>query len=285
MPIESYKEDERPADQWYWDDWFSAFDVRLCSLASKGLWTDMLGIMFKAKIRGTLTINGKKVDSKELAKLTGSSRKEINECLKELEEHNVFSRLDDGTIICRRMFRKSGKKDQISQTRSEAGKKGAEKRWQNIAKIPFAICQTDSKDIAKISEVDEYQTDSKDIAKMAASSPSSSSTPTSKHKNIKDRAHPAPSQRIKFNHKEKKWQGIEDEDIERWKKAFPDLDIAYWLERMRNWIIENPRKGRKKNYARFISNWLSEEQDKFNRKKADKKKEEERRKQWYKEKD
>lgn len=63
MP-ESYKEDARPAQQWYWDDWFSAFDVRLCSLAARGLWFDMLGIMWKAEIRGTLTVNGKQIDSK-----------------------------------------------------------------------------------------------------------------------------------------------------------------------------------------------------------------------------
>ena len=53
------KEDGRPAQQWYWDDWFAEFGLRLCSLAARGLWADMLGIMFKAETRGTLTVNGK----------------------------------------------------------------------------------------------------------------------------------------------------------------------------------------------------------------------------------
>lgn len=153
MP-DSYKEDERPADQWYWDDWFSAFDVRLCSLAARGLWIDMLGMMYKAEIRGTLTINGKQADSKQLAKLAGDTIANINKYLRELEEHDVFSRLGDNTIICRRMFRKSGRQDQISKIRSEAGKKGADARWQ----------------------------DGKKKAKMAASSPSSSSAPTATSK-------------------------------------------------------------------------------------------------------
>ena len=131
MP-ESYKEDGRPAQQWYWDDWFSAFDVRLCSLAARGLWIDMLGIMFKAEIRGTLTVNGKKIHSKTIAKITGASIVNVERLLKELERHDVFSKLEDDTIICRRMFRKSGRKDQISKIRSESGKKGAEKRWQKM---------------------------------------------------------------------------------------------------------------------------------------------------------
>lgn len=137
MP-ESYKEDGRPAQQWYWDDWFSAFDVRLCSLAARGLWIDMLGIMFKAEIRGTLTINGKKISSKTIAKITGGSIANIERLLKELERHDVFSRLEDDTIICRRMFRESGRKDQISKIRSEVGKKGAGKRWQKITNIATA---------------------------------------------------------------------------------------------------------------------------------------------------
>jgi len=147
MP-ESYKEDGRPAQQWYWDDWFSAFDVRLCGLASRGLWIDMLGIMFKAEIRGTLTVNGKKINSKTLAKIVGATEVHIERLLKELERHDVFSRLDDGTIICRRMFRESGKRDQISKIRAEVGKKGAEKRWQKIAKMATASPSPSSSAIA-----------------------------------------------------------------------------------------------------------------------------------------
>lgn len=160
MAKNSYKENGRPADQWYWDDWFSAFDVRLCSLAARGLWIDMLGIMFKAEIRGTLTINGKQVDNKRLAKIAGDTIANIKKYKQELEDQDVFSYLEDKTIICRRMFRKSGKQDQISQIRAEAGKKGAEARWQ---------------------------TDGKPMAKMAASSssPSSSSTSTPSSKDTR----------------------------------------------------------------------------------------------------
>jgi len=184
MP-ESYKENGRPAQQWYWDDWFSAFDVRLCCLAARGLWIDMLGIMFKAEIRGTLTVNGKQPDNKTLAKIVGAAIAEIKPLLRELEMHNVFSRLDDGTIICRRMFRESRKKHDISKIRSIAGSKGARKRWQSDSKmIAKKIChsQTDMANDSKASPRNDSKEPEEKMAKMAASSPPSSSTPTSKSK-------------------------------------------------------------------------------------------------------
>jgi hypothetical protein len=52
------KEEQRPADLWFWDNWFASHDVKLCSLAAQGLWTNMLGIMRAGAIKGTLTVNG-----------------------------------------------------------------------------------------------------------------------------------------------------------------------------------------------------------------------------------
>jgi len=119
-PKLSLKEDSRPADLWYWNDWFSSFDVRSCSLAARGLWIDMLGIMRSAEIKGTLTINGKQIGTRELAQLVGAREEEIIPLLKELEDHNVFSRLEDGTIINRRQFREG----ELSRKRAEAGRIG-----------------------------------------------------------------------------------------------------------------------------------------------------------------
>jgi len=147
MP-ESLKENGRPSQQWYWDDWFSEFGLRLCSLAARGLWIDMLGVMFNAEIRGTLTVNGRQINGKALAKIAGDTEQNIDKYLDELEEHDVFSRLKDGTIVSRRMYRESKRKEEISRIRAEAGKKGAEARWNGK---------------------EETAKDLKDKAKMAAS--------------------------------------------------------------------------------------------------------------------
>ena len=131
MIVKELREDRRPADLWFWSDWFSSFDVRSCSLASRGLWMDMLGIMSRAEIKGALTINGKQIGSKELAKIVGITERETIPLLKELEVHKVFSRLPDGIIINRRMYKTS----KLSQARAEAGKKGASLRWQKDGKV------------------------------------------------------------------------------------------------------------------------------------------------------
>jgi len=239
MP-ESYKEDGRPAQQWYWDDWFSAFDVRLCSVGARGVWIDMLGIMYKAEIRGTLTINGRQINSKTLAKIVGDTMANINKYLKELEDQDVFSRLEDNTVICRRMFRESGRKDQISKIRSIAGKKGADIRWQP---------------------------DSKEMAKLATSSSTSSSSPPStsisNHRDTKvslPHTKKTNNPKIEFSFEERKWLNITIEDKAGWKDAYPAVDIDQELRKMREWLIANPSK-KKTNYRKFINNWLSKTQD------------------------
>lgn len=143
---QSLKENGKPATLWFWDDWFSSFDVRACSLAARGLWIDMLGIMARSEIMGTLTINGKQIDNTTLARIAGIAEAEIDHVLVELEENRVFSRLPDGTIINRRMFNDSQRKEMISKIKAAAGKKGAEARWQTESK-PMA--EPSKEDVAK----------------------------------------------------------------------------------------------------------------------------------------
>lgn len=66
--------------------------------------------------------------------------------------------------------------------------------------------------------------------------------------------------KINFNFETGEWENIPEEDIERWKKTYPACDIQQELLEMADWLLNNPQK-RKKNYRRFISNWLSREQE------------------------
>lgn len=54
---------------------------------------------------------------------------------------------------------------------------------------------------------------------------------------------------------------IKDKDLIFWKTTYPACNIESELNKMADWLISNPKK-RKKNYRRFISNWLSRTQDK-----------------------
>jgi len=58
------------------------------------------------------------------------------------------------------------------------------------------------------------------------------------------------------------WQGITPERLALWRKAYPACDIEIELARAAAWVLENPAKGKKSNYGRFLTNWLSRTQDK-----------------------
>jgi len=57
-----------------------------------------------------------------------------------------------------------------------------------------------------------------------------------------------------------KFHGVTREMAEGWRKAYPAVDIPRALYAMDQWIQANPDK-KKKNYFRFIVNWLSRAQE------------------------
>lgn len=51
------------------------------------------------------------------------------------------------------------------------------------------------------------------------------------------------------------WIGVTDDHRKKWKEAYPTVNIQTELNAMDQWLWSNPRS-RKKNYARFVVNWL-----------------------------
>ncbi len=66
---------------------------------------------------------------------------------------------------------------------------------------------------------------------------------------------------ILFDFENREWLNIKIEDKSGWLAAYPACDIEIELYKMREWLLANPDK-RKKNYRRFIVNWLTRTQDK-----------------------
>jgi hypothetical protein len=109
--------------KFYPADWRADAMLRLCSIAARGLWAEMMCIMHDAEIYGSLHVNGRRIDKKQLAGLAGISEKDCTALLLELEGNGVFSRDEDGTIYSRRMRRDAIK--------SEEGRKQVAKRWRD----------------------------------------------------------------------------------------------------------------------------------------------------------
>lgn len=94
-----------PWMKFYPTDWRSDPKLRICSLAARGLWMELLCIMHEANPRGFLVSNGSQLSDKQLAALVGTTTRELNALLNELEAAGVFSRDENGTIYSRRMVR------------------------------------------------------------------------------------------------------------------------------------------------------------------------------------
>ena len=61
--------------------------------------------------------------------------------------------------------------------------------------------------------------------------------------------------KITFNEKTFRFENIPKEKIEKWKEVFPNCNVEVELKRMETWLVANPKK-HKKNYEKFIVNWL-----------------------------
>ena len=111
---------KRPSFQFYAADWFKEPALRASSLASRGLWIDMIALMHQGEPYGHLVINSKPVSDRTLARMVGASHRQVSRLLNELESAGVFSRTPDGAIYSRRMVRD----EKIRESRASGGKLG-----------------------------------------------------------------------------------------------------------------------------------------------------------------
>lgn len=123
-----------PALHFYVGDWMKAPEVRVLSYAARGLWIDMLCLMFESPRRGFLQhASGRPVSPEQLARMTGGSHEEVRSLLQELNEAGVYSK-DEGTIFSRRMVRDEESRVEKSTKCADAGKKGGGRPRKGRAK-------------------------------------------------------------------------------------------------------------------------------------------------------
>lgn len=94
----------QPWMKWYPTDWRADPRLRMCSLAARGLWIELIGYMHESPRYGYLLISEAVPTAKQLAILVGSSPAVVEACFDELRAAGVFS-LDAGIPYSRRMVR------------------------------------------------------------------------------------------------------------------------------------------------------------------------------------
>ena len=132
---------KRPAFQFYPADWRTDSSLKVCTLAARGLWVEMLCLLHELGQQdgsryGFLELRGKPLSPDQLGRLVGIDLATLEPLLEELEAAGVFSRDEGGVIYSRRLDR-DGK---LKQIRSNAGSKGGSKSQakakQNGSKPP-----------------------------------------------------------------------------------------------------------------------------------------------------
>lgn len=95
----------KPWLKFYPSDWLGDERLRLCSLAARGLWADMICLMHKSDPYGHMLVNGLAPTTKQLARMLGTGQQEVHALLKELGDAGVYSQTEFDVIYSRRMVR------------------------------------------------------------------------------------------------------------------------------------------------------------------------------------
>lgn len=108
------------ADFFFWNDWRGDPLLRMCSLAARGLWMEMLCIAAESTRKGEVLLNGQAPSVEELAQAVGTSVEEVHRLLDELMRWGVPTRNRNGIYCSRRMIRDAKKR----RASAKGGKKG-----------------------------------------------------------------------------------------------------------------------------------------------------------------
>ena len=68
--------------------------------------------------------------------------------------------------------------------------------------------------------------------------------------------------KILFNFHDMAWENLTKAQVQFWEECYPNVDVVSALTKsMPSWLDANPEKAHKRNWKRFIVNWLSRQQE------------------------
>ena len=124
-------------------DWRADPKLRMCSIAARGLWIEMLCLMFEAEPHGHLIIEGVVPTDADLARLVGIAAEEVPELIEELEKFGVFSRNRNKIIYSRRLVNDEKKRRTAKDNGKNGGNPSLSKQTRNSASVNQNSRKTD----------------------------------------------------------------------------------------------------------------------------------------------
>ena len=134
-----------PSFQFYPGDWKKDPGVQALSYEERGVWLELLLLMFESSRRGKLIFpNGTPITEGAVARMLGLDKQRYSSIQRKLLEYGVASiEPDTGILYCRRMVRDA----ELSEKRKKAGKLGGNPNLlnQNPSKMEFKVKQNSTK--------------------------------------------------------------------------------------------------------------------------------------------
>lgn len=224
---------KQPSFQFYPGDWKRDAGVQSLSFEERGVWFEMMLLMFESAERGKLVFGtGTPMPEDAVARSLGLDRQRYVQILRKLLDYGVASKEEEtGIIYCRRMVRDT----ELSRKRAECGKLGGN---------PNLLNQNSSKREAK----------SNQNGKQNPTPSSSSSISLKKEKNKKEKELEESAERIwqAYPKKDGKLEGIKA----ILKRLHEGLSEDYLLARVKAYCV--CCKGKDKGYVKNAQGWFNQ---------------------------
>lgn len=224
---------KQPSFQFYPGDWKRDAGVQSLSFEERGVWFEMMLLMFESAERGKLVFGtGTPMPEDAVARSLGLDRQRYVQILRKLLDYGVASKDEKtGIIFCRRMVRDT----ELSRKRAECGKLGGN---------PNLLNQNSSKREAKPNQ----------SGKQNPTPSSSSSISLKKEKNKKEKELEEAAERIwqAYPKKDGKQEGIKA----ILKRLREGLGEEYLLGRVRAYCV--CCSGKDKGYVKNAQGWFNQ---------------------------
>ncbi len=265
--------------KFYPSDWRADKALRICSIAARGMWMELLCIMHEANPRGHLVVNGVPLTDAQLAMLTGVAPVELGALLTELETAGVFSRTRAGVIYSRRITRdERRRKDGVKSAKngtlphSRRSRQRSENREQNRPP-PRVVMGVEDKppihpearsqklDIKKGSPIGDHKksgpTDRNSSVDQATAQPPSPQPPPSQAVQLcRSREKPPPRDK-RGTRLPEDWELGEKEAEFAGKKGFFEREIAEMADNFKDYWLSKPGKDAVKlDWSRAWNMWV-----------------------------
>jgi hypothetical protein len=114
------KSEKLPAMMFFPGDWRKHPGIQALTYHDRGVWHEILLLMFESDQRGRLLLNGKPMPDEALARLLGLDKQVLVKTITTLIDYGVANRDSDGALYCDWMV----EQERLRKIRKEAGRLG-----------------------------------------------------------------------------------------------------------------------------------------------------------------